>query len=525
MGRGARAGARRRGPRRRPARRARGRARRPTSSASSSATRRAGSARPVPVHGGLGRAPRRSRGATSPTWRDVDAWPRSGCRDADLAYSLAYDLILPPARAARRTAPRAVNLHRGIAPDFRGAYSTTWALARGAARDRRHAARDGAGGGRRRDPRAATASRSTPETTAAEAIPAVEALAVSRCAGETLRRPARRPPRARPAAAGGRDVRPRGCPATSSTTSEFPGLAARAYGRCGTRRYPSPYVDARRAAARAARPSRRRRRPPAPAALAPAAVPRVDNRPALTFGRPVGLARDGRRTRSRCCASGSAGRSPCPRPRRRPGARRRAPTRAPTRCATTCSRSPAALAAASAGAAVLLAWPFGRPPDPAAVAAVAAAGRRGRRGPHAGAARHGRRPRADWVLLAPGATFDVGPRGVLLAPAGAELVPSTARWTRPHGSRCAFLADLPAARGAPRSVRRRRGRRRSARAAPGAHWPLGTVAHRYPVLVDDARAHGGGAAGRGVPAAAGGARPARGTAARAAVSGRRRRRR
>lgn len=48
----------------------------------------------------------------------------------ELLLSLSYDLILPEPLLA--LAPRAVNVHRGIAPDFRGAYSTIWALARGA---------------------------------------------------------------------------------------------------------------------------------------------------------------------------------------------------------------------------------------------------------------------------------------------------------------------------------------------------------------------------------------------------------
>ncbi|RKQ92896.1 methionyl-tRNA formyltransferase [Solirubrobacter pauli] len=51
-------------------------------------------------------------------------------RAPDLLLSLSYDLILPDELLA--LAPRAINVHRGIAPDFRGAYSTIWALARGA---------------------------------------------------------------------------------------------------------------------------------------------------------------------------------------------------------------------------------------------------------------------------------------------------------------------------------------------------------------------------------------------------------
>ena len=134
-----------------------------------------------------------------PTWRDAD-FAALGLPAAELAYSLAYDLVLP-ARVLAAMPARAVNLHRGIAPDFRGAYSTTWALARGArevgATLHVMTPEVDAGGilAQRRLP-------VTPDMTAAEAIPAVEALAVALCR-ETLRRPARRPPR-RPSAAAGR---------------------------------------------------------------------------------------------------------------------------------------------------------------------------------------------------------------------------------------------------------------------------------------------------------------------------------
>src|SRR5690242_16421345 len=49
-----------------------------------------------------------------PSWRGVDAPVVLAGMEADLQYSLAYDLILPAAVLA--LAPRAVNLHRGLAP-------------------------------------------------------------------------------------------------------------------------------------------------------------------------------------------------------------------------------------------------------------------------------------------------------------------------------------------------------------------------------------------------------------------------
>ncbi|HEY4095235.1 MAG TPA: formyltransferase family protein [Baekduia sp.] len=60
---------------------------------------------------------------------EPEAWLRA--RAPDLLLSLSYDLILPAVLLA--CAPRAVNVHRGLAPEFRGAYSTIWALERGAA--------------------------------------------------------------------------------------------------------------------------------------------------------------------------------------------------------------------------------------------------------------------------------------------------------------------------------------------------------------------------------------------------------
>ena len=177
---------------------------------------------------------------------------------------------------------------------------------------------------------------------------------------------------------------------------------------------------------------------------------------------------------------------------------------------------PGSLRAVSAGAAVVLPWPFGRPPDPAAVAAVEAAG-----GEVVEDRSHALLatipPRDGWVLLAPGATFDVGPCGVLVAPAGAEPVDGGGVADAARFAVC-FLADLPGAR------------RDAARAAaawtaavgarcPWSHWPLGTVPHRYPVRVADAPAVAAALVDRGRAGGGGRRRPRR-----AAVPGRRRRR-
>lgn len=111
-----------------------------------------------------------------PRLRDTpepEAWLRA--RTPELLLSLSYDLILPAELLA--LAPRAVNVHRGIAPDFRGAYSTIWALARGAHEVgvTVHAMVPDVDAGpilaQRRLP-------VTAETTAAEAIPLVERAAV-----------------------------------------------------------------------------------------------------------------------------------------------------------------------------------------------------------------------------------------------------------------------------------------------------------------------------------------------------------
>jgi methionyl-tRNA formyltransferase len=97
-------------------------------------------------------------------------------RAPGLLLSLSYDLILPAALLA--AAPRAVNVHRGLAPEFRGAYSTIWALERGAREVgvtiHEMVAEVDAGAiiARRALP-------TTPETTAAEAIPLVERAAVA----------------------------------------------------------------------------------------------------------------------------------------------------------------------------------------------------------------------------------------------------------------------------------------------------------------------------------------------------------
>jgi methionyl-tRNA formyltransferase len=65
------------------------------------------------------------------SWRGLDsAAPLRGLQ-FDVLLSLAYDLILPDAVLAL-AGREAVNLHRGLAPDFRGCYSTAWALEHGA---------------------------------------------------------------------------------------------------------------------------------------------------------------------------------------------------------------------------------------------------------------------------------------------------------------------------------------------------------------------------------------------------------
>jgi len=65
------------------------------------------------------------------SWRSDSAADALAGVEFDFLLSLAYDLILPDwvLRRARRLA---VNLHRGLAPDFRGCYSTAWALEHGA---------------------------------------------------------------------------------------------------------------------------------------------------------------------------------------------------------------------------------------------------------------------------------------------------------------------------------------------------------------------------------------------------------
>jgi len=61
------------------------------------------------------------------SWRDDDPATALGGLRFDVLLSVAYDLILPEAALALARCD-AVNLHRGLAPDFRGCYSTTWAL-------------------------------------------------------------------------------------------------------------------------------------------------------------------------------------------------------------------------------------------------------------------------------------------------------------------------------------------------------------------------------------------------------------
>jgi len=121
-----------------------------------------------------------ARGRGLPTvhvrsWRDPDAIGALDGLEFDLLLSLAYDLILPQSVLDR--AGRAVNLHRGLAPAFRGCYSTAWSLELGA---------DAVGVTLHEmtaavDAGAILAQRSieaAPELTAAELTPAVEGLAV-----------------------------------------------------------------------------------------------------------------------------------------------------------------------------------------------------------------------------------------------------------------------------------------------------------------------------------------------------------
>ncbi len=68
-----------------------------------------------------------------PSWRAPDAVAALDGVEYDVLLSLAYDLILPK-EALERARRLAVNLHRGIAPDFRGCYSTAWALEHGSSR-------------------------------------------------------------------------------------------------------------------------------------------------------------------------------------------------------------------------------------------------------------------------------------------------------------------------------------------------------------------------------------------------------
>jgi methionyl-tRNA formyltransferase len=425
-----------------------------------------------------------------PRWRGVEL-AELGLPAADLAYSLAYDLILP-ARVLAAGPRHAVNLHRGIAPAFRGAYSTTWALARGAAEVgvTLHAMEPEVDAG------AILAQRRlpvTPATTAAEAIPAVEALTVALCR-ETLADllAGRLTGRAQPA---GGETFGRALPHHVLDEAEFPGLAARARALWNPP-YPSPHVPLgeRRLVLAPPPPAL----PPAgPSALAPAAAPRVDNRPALTFGRPaawltsvpdaLSLLRE--RVGRPLALAESA---PAEWHAAAGGDARTFPVDAALR------PDAAGVAAASAGAAVLLSWPFGRPPDPAATAVVEAAG---------GEVVEDRTeallatlpPRSGWVLLAPGATFDVGDCAVVLGPDRAEVGDPGA--AEPARFALSFLADLPAAR---RSAERAAVAWAAAigERCPWSHWPLGTFAHRYPARVDDAPSTAAALRARDIPAEA-----------------------
>ena len=93
----------------------------------------------------------------------------------ELLLSLSYDLILPEPLLA--LAPRAVNVHRGLAPDFRGAYSTIWALARDADAVG-VTVHEMVGDVDAGEILAQARLPVTPELTAAEAIPLVERAAV-----------------------------------------------------------------------------------------------------------------------------------------------------------------------------------------------------------------------------------------------------------------------------------------------------------------------------------------------------------
>jgi methionyl-tRNA formyltransferase len=423
------------------------------------------------------------------SWRDADLADLE-LPDADLAYSLAYDLILP-ARVLASGPERAVNLHRGIAPDFRGAYSTTWTLERGACElgVTLHLMAPEVDAGpilaQRRLP-------VTPAMTAAEAIPAVEALAVELCR-DTLPDLLAGRLASRPQPAGG-ETFGRTLPGHALDEDEFPGLAARARALWNPP-FPSAHVvlGERRLAFAEPAPTLPA---PHPSALAPAAAPRVDNRPALTYGRPAAWTASV--VDALALLRERVGR-PLALPETAPPAWHQAvgadarsyPVGADLRPDT------AALAAVSAGAAVVLAWPFGHPPDPALAVAITEAG---------GVLVEDRTqallatipPAGGWVLFEPGTTFDVGGGGLLLAPTGtAPVDPDTIEPAARFA--LSFLADFPTAR---RDAERATVAWAAAigERCPWSHWPLGTFAHRYPARVDDAPAVAAALREAGVPA-------------------------
>jgi methionyl-tRNA formyltransferase len=111
------------------------------------------------------------------SWREPEATARLAGLEFDVLLSLAYDLILPEVvlQMARESA---VNLHRGIAPDFRGCYSTAWALENGAPTvgATLHLMTGEVDGGPILAQRSLAAK---PDMTAAELTPAVESLAIA----------------------------------------------------------------------------------------------------------------------------------------------------------------------------------------------------------------------------------------------------------------------------------------------------------------------------------------------------------
>ena len=191
-----------------------------------------------------------------PTWRDADH-AALGLPDADLAYSLAYDLVLPARVLARDGAARGEPAPRNRPGLPRRVLHDVGARAR-RARARRDAARDDAGGGRGRDPRAAHAPGDARDD-GRGGDPRGRGAGGRAVPGDAGR-PARRPPRRASAAAGGRDVRPR--PARPRAHRDRVPRPERARAGAVEPAVPEPARDARRAPARvvgraAGAPSRR----------------------------------------------------------------------------------------------------------------------------------------------------------------------------------------------------------------------------------------------------------------------------